>query len=281
LGVDAAIIFSDILVVPEAMGLPYEMIESKGPYFPEIIKSAHDIDKLRVPDPEEALAYVTDAIRLTKKELDQRVPLIGFAGAPWTIFCYMTEGKGSKEFATARRWIMAEPVLARRLLDRITEMTSVYLKSQIAAGADMIQLFDSWAGVLGPETYREFAIPCLKRICDDLKDEGVPITLFSKGAHFAIADLAALPCNTLGIDWTTDIAKARIDVGSERTLQGNLDPAVLYAEDEKIVKETQLMLSRFGKRRHIANLGHGVYPDTAPEKVKLFIETVKGYRHDV
>jgi uroporphyrinogen decarboxylase len=257
------------------------MIESKGPYFPEVIKSAHDIDKLRVPDPEEALAYVTDAIRLTKKELDQRVPLIGFAGAPWTIFCYMTEGKGSKEFATARRWIMAEPVLARRLLDRITEMTSVYLKSQIAAGADMIQLFDSWAGVLGPETYREFAIPCLKRICDDLKDEGVPITLFSKGAHFAIADLAALPCNTLGIDWTTDIAKARIDVGSERTLQGNLDPAVLYAEDEKIVKETQLMLSRFGKRRHIANLGHGVYPDTAPEKVKLFIETVKGYRHDV
>ncbi len=281
LGVDAAIIFSDILVVPEAMGLPYKMVESKGPYFPEIIKSKSDIEKLVVSDPSESLKYVLDAIKITKRELKGRVPLIGFAGAPWTIFCYMTEGKGSKEFSVARRWLMAEPVLARRLLERITDMTSVYLQAQVAAGADMIQLFDSWAGVLGPETYREFAIPYLSRICDDLSASGVPVTLFSKGAHFAIADLAKLKCNTIGVDWTVDPRKARQEAGIEKTLQGNLDPAVLYADDQKVVEETQRMLSGFGNRRHIANLGHGVYPDIQPAKVKLFIETVKAYQHEV
>lgn len=276
LGVDAAIIFSDILVVPEAMGLPYELIENKGPWFPETIRSANDMKRLHPVDPEEHLGYVLDAIRLTKKTLAGRVPLIGFAGAPWTIFCYMTEGKGSKEWALARRMLWEESVLAQSLLDQITDATIAYLKAQIAAGADVVQLFDSWAGVLSRDLYIRFALPYLQRICNAIDE--VPVTVFAKGGNHFLEDLTTLKCATLGLDWNIAPEKARSIVGEGYTLQGNLDPSVLYADHKTVVEETRKMLSRFGRRRHIANLGHGVYPDIDPDKVRTFIQTVKEYQ---
>ena len=275
LGVDAAIIFSDILVIPEAMGLPYQMIEKKGPYFENTIKSKTDLQNIAKANPEESLKYVLDAIKLTKIELNGRVPLIGFAGAPWTIFCYMVEGQGSKTFSNARKMLWENPALAHELLSMITESTIDYLNAQITAGADILQLFDSWAGVLSKDLYITFALPYIKQICDAVN--GVPLTVFAKGAHFVIKDLAGLNCNTIGLDWTMDPSEAREVVGNNMTLQGNLDPSTLYGSFSQIKKETKNMLSRFDGQRHIANLGHGVYPDTDPEKVKCFIETVQAY----
>ncbi|MFT4680129.1 MAG: uroporphyrinogen decarboxylase [Flavobacteriales bacterium] len=276
LGVDAAIIFSDILVVPDAMGLPYGMVPGVGPVFERTVKSAKDVQDLVIPDPELELKYVLDAIRLTKKELNNRVPLIGFAGAPWTILSYMIEGGGSKTFSKARKFLVTEPILAHQLLSKITESTIAYLNAQVSAGADMVQVFDSWAGVLSPSLYAEFGTPYIKMICDRVT--GVPKTIFAKGAYFALQDLANLDCNTIGLDWQMDIKNARL-VAPGKTLQGNLDPAVLYGDEASIVKETHAMLKKFGVQRHIANLGHGVYPDTEPEKVKVFIETIKEYKH--
>ena len=275
LGVDAAIIFSDILVVPEAMGLPYELIEKKGPWFPETISTLADLDRLHAVDPEVHLDYVLKAIRLTKKELNGRVPLIGFAGAPWTIFCYMTEGKGSKEWSFARRLLWENEELARTLLDAITDATIAYLQAQIRAGIDLVQIFDSWAGVLSEDLYKRFALPAMKRICESIQD--VPVTVFAKGGNHFLADLAQLPCATIGLDWTIDPRIARDIVGPTKTLQGNLDPSVLYASHEEIRYQTTIMLERFGSQRHIVNLGHGVYPDIDPQKVRTFIETVKQF----
>ena len=274
LGVDAAIIFSDILVIPEAMGLPYQMIEKKGPWFEETIASEADFKKLHVADPHEDLKYVLDAIQVTKRELDGRVPLIGFAGAPWTIFCYMVEGQGSKNFAKARKMLWQNPALAHQLLKSITDSTIAYLKAQIAAGADLVQLFDSWAGVLSKELYMEFELPYLKQICDAIDE--APITLFAKGAHYILEDFGKLDCQTIGLDWTQDIAKARKEAPG-KTLQGNFDPSNLYASYQEIEENTKKMLSAFGRQRHIANLGHGVYPDTDPDKVKCFVQTVQAY----
>ena len=277
LGVDAAILFSDILVVPEAMGLPYVMDEGKGPRFPEVVRTMDDLKRIRVPDVADALHYVPSAIKLVKHDLNGRVPLIGFAGAPWTIFCYMTEGKGSKTFSVARRSLYADPAFATALMDRITDTTIAYLKLQIAAGADLVQVFDSWAGVLDAQTYRTFAIPCLKRICEAITE--VPVTIFAKDAWFATADIAALPCATVGLDWAQDPQWARGIVGPDRTLQGNLDPCALYADAATIRRETARMLDAFGAQRHIANLGHGVYPDTPVDGVRRFIDTVKEHNH--
>ncbi len=278
LGVDAAIIFSDILVIPEAMGLPYEMVEKRGPLFRDTVRDERDFDRIRTAKAED-LGYVYEAIRLTLDGLGGRVPLIGFAGAPFTILCYMTEGSGSKTFSTARKFIVQRPDLAHRLMDMITESTIVYLRAQIDAGAHLVQVFDSWAGILSPADYRTFCIPYLKRICDALNGT-VPVTLFSKGAHYSYADLAALNCHTVGVDWNTPPEAARQAVGPNRTLQGNLDPAALYGNGKEIVKATTDMLRAFGGHRHIANLGHGVYPDTSPEHVKIFIDTVKSFRHE-
>ena len=276
LGVDAAIIFSDILVVPEAMGLPYEMIEKKGPWFENTVRSKADVDKLpKEIDVAERLGYVTEAIKVTKRELNGRVPLIGFAGAPWTIFCYMTEGQGSKTFSQAKRILYSNPELAHELLDRITNVTITYLKHQIAAGADIVQVFDSWAGILGPKTYSEFGTKYVRRICEAIQE--VPVTVFSKGAYYAREELAELDCQTIGLDWNMDIAESRQIIGMDKTLQGNLDPCLLYADFNTIERKTKNLLKSFGNRRHIANLGHGVYPDTDPEKVKCFIETVKAH----
>lgn len=275
LGVDAAIIFSDILVIPEAMGLKYEMVEKQGPWFPETVNGYDDFNKLKKADVESDLGYVLEAIKITKKELNGRVPLIGFAGAPWTIFCYMIEGQGSKTFSKARKMLYTEPLLADQLLQLITDSTIDYLKAQIKAGADIVQVFDSWAGILSPEHYQKYSMKYITQICDAINE--VPVTVFAKGAFFARQEMRHLNCQTIGLDWNMDIQESRRLIGEEKTLQGNLDPCALYGSTVEIEKATRNMLDSFGTSRHIANLGHGVYPDTNPDKVKVFINTVKEY----
>lgn len=276
LGVDAAIIFSDILVVPEAMGLPYVMEEKVGPIFPTTIHSMADVEKLHVANPEEELKYVLDAIKIVKSELNGRVPLIGFAGAPFTLLCYMIEGRGSKTFSKAKKALYSEPELSHALLQKITDTTIAYLKAQIAAGANLVQIFDSWAGILSPEQYRIYSLPYIAQICDAITE--VPVTVFAKGAFFAREDMGKLNCDVVGLDWNMDIAESRKLVGDSKTLQGNLDPCVLYSSFDEIKKHTRSMIQQFGTQKYIANLGHGVYPDTNPDKVKCFIDTVKEYQ---
>jgi uroporphyrinogen decarboxylase len=271
LGVDAAIIFSDILVVPEAMGLNYEMEENKGPVFPKKISSAADLSSIHIAQAEE-LNYVLDAIRLTKKELNGRVPLIGFAGAPWTIFSYMVEGKGSKTFSQAKKILYTEPQLAHQLLEMITQTTINYLKGQVAAGADVIQIFDSWAGILSPDQYNEFSLNYISKICNALN--GVPKTIFAKGAFFAREKMNKLNCDVVGLDWNMSIEESR-NLIPDKVLQGNLDPCALYGSTSDVKKETKKMLRAFEGTYHIANLGHGLYPDVEVDKVKCFIDTVK------
>jgi uroporphyrinogen decarboxylase len=275
LNVDAAIIFSDILVIPEAMGLPYQMIESKGPWFEHTVKNKNDIDNLIIADAEK-LNYVIKAIQLTKKELDNRVPLIGFAGAPWTIFAYMIEGSGSKTFSKAKQFLYTQPELSHQLLEKITLSTINYLKAQVSAGADIVQLFDSWAGVLSEKMYYEFSLNYISKICDALSPL-VPVTVFAKDAHYATQKISETSCHSIGLDWTMNPEKAR-KFSSNKTLQGNADPCLLYAEESKIIEETQIMLSAFGKNRYICNLGHGLYPDIDKQKVKLFVDVVKEFK---
>ena len=272
LGVDAAIIFSDILVIPEAMGLPYQMIEKTGPIFPKTINTLADVAQLKTAQAEVDLKYVLDAIKIVKTELNGRVPLIGFAGAPFTILCYMIEGRGSKTFSKAKKTLYTDPALAHALLQKITDSTIAYLKAQVVAGANLLQLFDSWAGILSPEQYRVFSLPYITQICDAINE--VPLTVFAKGAFFARKEMNMLNCEVIGLDWNMDIAESRMMLPN-KTLQGNLDPCVLYGSFADIKKETKAMLNAFGKQRYIANLGHGVYPDTDPDKVKCFIDTIK------
>jgi len=275
LGVDAAIIFSDILVVPDAMGLPYQMIEKKGPWFEHTIRSESDLKRLDIKiDVAERLSYVLEAISITKRELNGRVPLIGFAGAPWTILCYMVEGSGSKTFSETRKLLYTNPKLAHELLQRITDVTIIYLKAQLKHGADALQLFDSWAGILGHKQYQEFGMKYIQQIVNAI--EG-PFTVFSKGAYSALPALMDLACTTIGLDWNMNIEHARSLAGEKKTLQGNLDPCVLYGSESVIEKETLHLLHSFKSQRHIVNLGHGVYPDIKPENVKAFIKTVKNY----
>jgi uroporphyrinogen decarboxylase len=276
LGVDAAILFSDILVVPDAMGLTYEMLEQRGPFFPRTIRSREGLQLLDVnPDVAERLAYVFEAIKITKNELNDRVPLIGFAGAPWTIFCYMVEGKGSKTFSESRKLLYTDPTLAHELLSRITDFTIEYMKLQKDSGVDALQLFDSWAGILGREQYEEFGLKYIHRIANAF--QGFPFTVFSKGAVASLPDIIKLPCTAIGLDWNMDIHLTREMVGNTKTLQGNLDPCLLYANTNSIQLAVNKLLDSFESPRHIVNLGHGVYPDIDPEKVKVLINTVKEY----
>ena len=275
LGVDAAIIFSDILVIPDAMGLPYQMIEKKGPWFENTIKTDSDLSLIdKDIDVEDRLAYVLEAISLTKQKLNNRVPLIGFAGAPWTILCYMVEGSGSKTFSQTRKLLYTNSRLAHELLQRITDVTIEYLKAQQKHGADALQLFDSWAGILGHDQYQEFGMKYIKQIVDAI--EG-PFTVFAKGAYSSLPNLMDLSCTTIGLDWNMSVNNARDMCGEAKTLQGNLDPCVLYGSHQSIQSETFKMLKSFKSPRHIVNLGHGVYPDIHPENVKRFINTVKNY----
>lgn len=275
-GVDAAILFSDILVVPQAMGLEVQLIESKGPVLPDPIKTAADMHRIRVPDVNETLQYVFDAIQLIKKELNGRVPLIGFAGAPWTILCYMVQGKGSKTFDEAKAFCYAQPELAHQLLQMITDTTIAYLKAQVKAGADTVQVFDSWGGLLGKEDFENISLQYIRQIVAALKEE-VPVIVFAKGAWHSLESMAATGAKGLGIDWCIPAHLARQFAGDNVVLQGNFDPAKLLSPIPVIKKEVKAMLDAFGNKAHIANLGHGILPNVPVDHAKAFVDTVKEY----
>ncbi|MFN2438566.1 MAG: uroporphyrinogen decarboxylase [Chitinophagaceae bacterium] len=273
-GVDAAIIFSDILVIPQAMGLEVLMEEGKGPSLPKVIQSKKDIDALHTSDAAHHLKYVLDALTLTKKELNGRVPLIGFAGAPWTILCYMVEGKGSKTWDKAKQFAYTEAGLAHQLLQKITTITIDYLKAQVTAGADVVQVFDSWAGALSPEDFKIFAQPYLLQIADALKNDA-PVILFPKGSWYALEDLSKSSASALGIDWCVSPQKARALTGNKITLQGNFDPAKLLAPIPQIKKWVKQMIDDFCTQNYIANLGHGITPNVPVDHAKAFVDAVK------
>jgi len=277
IGVDAAIIFSDILVIPQAMGLEVLMEEGKGPSLPKTIKTQQDIDALNTANAEEHLKYVLDALTLTKKELNGRVPLIGFAGAPWTILCYMVEGKGSKTWDKAKQFAYTQPQLAHILLQKITSITIDYLKAQAKAGADVVQVFDSWAGSLSPEDFKIYAQPYLLQIADAVKDDA-PVILFPKGTWYALKDLSQSSASGIGIDWTISPQTARELTNNNITLQGNFDPAKLLAPIPQIKKWVKEMIDAFGVQNYIANLGHGITPNVPVDHAKAFVEAVKEYQ---
>ncbi|HEX5653931.1 MAG TPA: uroporphyrinogen decarboxylase [Chitinophagaceae bacterium] len=275
-GVDAAIIFSDILVIPQAMGLVVEMEEGKGPSLPKTIKTEGDIDDLNSSDAEAHLRYVLDAISLTKNELNGRVPLIGFAGAPWTILCYMVEGKGSKTWDKAKQFAYTQTALAHKLLQKITDITIDYLKGQVKAGADTLQVFDSWAGSLSPADFRNFAQPYLVKIADALKDDA-PVIVFPKGSWYALEDLSKSSAAGIGIDWCVSPQAARHFTSGRVTLQGNFDPAMLLAPIPDIKKAVKEMIDEFGVQKYIANLGHGITPNVPVDHARAFVDAVKEY----
>ncbi|XP_044883200.1 uroporphyrinogen decarboxylase isoform X2 [Mauremys mutica] len=279
---DAAIIFSDILVVPQALGMEVVMVPGKGPTFPEPLKEVEDLLKLRQKvDVSEELGYVFQAITLTRHSLEGRVPLIGFSGAPWTLMSYMIEGGGSNTMAKAKRWLYRHPEASHRLLQLLRDVIVEYLVGQVAAGAQALQLFESHAGHLGPEQFREFALPHLRDIAKHVKKKLqaealplVPMIVFAKDAHYALEELAQAGYEVIGLDWTIQPQAARERTGHRVTLQGNLDPCALYAPKEKIGELVKRMLEGFGTQRYIANLGHGLYPDMSPEHVGAFVEAV-------
>ncbi|AOS84601.1 uroporphyrinogen decarboxylase [Chlorobaculum limnaeum] len=281
MGVDAAIIFSDILVVNEAMGMNVEIIETKGIKLTPPIRSQADIDKLIDPDIDEKLGYVLDAIRLTKKELNDRVPLIGFSGAAWTLFTYAVEGGGSKNYAFAKKMMYREPQMAHQLLQKITTCISAYLIKQVEAGADAIQIFDSWASALSEDDYREFALPYIKQNVAAVKAAypEIPVIVFAKDMNTILSDIADTGCEAVGLGWNIDIAKARKELNDRVCLQGNMDPTVLYGTPEKIKSEAAKILKQFGQHTensgHVFNLGHGILPDVDPANLKCLVEFVK------
>lgn len=276
IGVDAAILFSDILVVPQAMGLEVQLIEQKGPVLPQPIHTENDFNRIAVPDVNDRLHYVFEAIRLIKQELNGRVPLIGFAGAPWTLLCYMVQGKGSKTFDEAKTFCYTQPELAHRLLQMITDTTIAYLKAQIKAGADTVQLFDSWGGLLSPHDFETFSLQYIRQIVAAVKEDA-PVIVFAKGAWFALEEMAATGAAGLGIDWCITAANARKFTGSHITLQGNFDPAKLLSPVAVIKKEVKQMIEAFGTQHYIANLGHGILPNVPVDHARAFVDTVKEY----
>jgi uroporphyrinogen decarboxylase len=280
LGVDAAIIFSDILVVPQAMGMRLSVEEGTGPRFHEPLRAPAQFARLRNVIPEEELSYVLEAIRLARRELEGRVPLIGFAGAPWTLACYMIEGGASRTFTQAKRFLAEEPERAHALLGRLAKTVGAFLRAQVAAGAQVIQLFDSWASALGPEDFRTFALPYLAEAVHIAKAAGAPVIAFAPGAGWALEEIARVTgADVLGVDWQTEAAAAnRRAAPFPVALQGNLDPCWLYAPPPVIRERTLAMLRAFGGRGHIANLGHGILPDVPVAHARTFVETVKEWR---
>jgi len=277
LGVDAAIIFSDILVIPEALGCNYNMMESRGPVFNKSIDSEYDIKQLKSPEAAlQTLNYVFESISIVKQELQSEIPLIGFAGAPWTIFAYMVEGKGSKDFSKAKKMLYTNEQASRQLLQKITDTTILYLKEKVNRGCNIIQLFDSWAGILSPIHFQQFSIPYLNQISKAFPE--VPVIVFAKGAMLNLNIINILDCQVLGLDWNIEMNTARRIVGENRVLQGNLDPCALYSDIVEIEKSAETIIKQAGKH-HIFNLGHGVYPDTDPQKVKALIDYVKAYNY--
>ena len=273
---DAAILFSDILVIPQAMGVKVEMEPGFGPRIPTPVRTREAIDGLRGASAVDHLGYVMEALQQTRHGLGGRVPLIGFAGAPWTLFCYMVEGKGSKEFTIAKQFLFQEPELAHALMDKTSDATIAYLNAQAEAGAQVLQLFDTWAGLLDPVTFRQFLFPYLQKITRQVKD--APLILFAKGAWHTLPLLRSLPVAGYGIDWQVPPRFARQSFGSRTPLQGNLDPHNLLRPQREIETMTQDMLRSFG-RHHIANLGHGILPMVPVEHARTFVETVKAWRY--
>jgi len=276
-GVDAAILFSDILVIPKAMGMEVQLVESVGPVLPQPIQTIKDIENLLDVDAAlYHLKHVFDAISLTKKELNNRVPLIGFAGAPFTLLCYMIQGRGSKTFDKAKQFCFAQPILAHALLQKITDLTIAYLKMQVESGADALQIFDSWSGLLSPADFKLFSQPYLVQIADALYQE-CPVILFPKGSWYALHDLAQTNINALGIDWSLSPQLARELTGGEIVLQGNFDPCKLLMPIHEIEKQVHEMIDAFGTQKYIANLGHGILPNIPVENAKAFVQAVKNY----
>ena len=275
-GTDAAILFSDILVVLQAMNIEVEMKPEVGPWIPTPIRSEKELNQVVVPNAEEALDYVIQAVKQTKAALNNRVPLIGFAGSPWTLLCYAVQGQGSKNFDMAKAFCFSQPELAHRLLQMITDTTIDYLKAKVAAGVDAVQLFDSWGGLLSPDDYNIFSWPYLQQIITALKDD-IPVIVFGKGCWFALNDMAKSGASALGIDWTCSARNARYLSGGKITLQGNFDPSRLLSPIPTIKHEVKKMIDAFGKDRYIVNLGHGILPNIPVDHAKAFVEAVKEY----
>lgn len=276
IGVDAAIIFSDILVIPEAMGMHLTMHEGRGPVFDHPIRNEDDAVKLKDIDPAVDLKYVLDAIGIVKKELAGSVPLIGFSGSPWTLLTYMVEGQGPKSFSKVKNFIYNQPELAHRLLGKIADISAKYLSAKIEAGANAVQIFDTWGGVFSPDDFETYSLKYIERLVAQIKRQDEPVIVFAKGVHYRLARLAECGADVLGLDWTMDIGEVRRQVGHKVALQGNLDPTTLYAGNEKIALEAGKILSSYGHGPgHIFNLGHGILPDVSPDRLKFLVNFVK------
>jgi len=279
---DAAILFSDILTIPDALGLGLQFKEGDGPSFTHPIKSRSDIDKLSVLDPHDELRYVVDAVSTIRRELDGRVPLIGFSGSPWTLATYMVEGGSSKEFSKVKGMLYDSPNTMQKLLDILSDNVAAYLNAQIEAGAQAVMIFDTWGGTLTPEDYRHFSLGSMIRIVDQLHrsfdDQTIPVTLFSKGANHSLSQLADSGANAVGLDWTVNIGDAKKLVKNKVALQGNLDPAVLYSSIDSVITNAKKIIDDFaGKTGHVFNLGHGIHPGIDPDKVKALVDYVHSY----
>ena len=276
IGPDAAILFSDILVVLQAMQIPVEMKDGVGPWIPNPIRSTEDVAQSIVPDIHEHLGYVLDAVKMTKQALNERVPLIGFAGSPWTLLCYAVQGQGSKNFDIAKGFCFSQPDAAHSLLQKITDTTIAYLKEKVKAGVDAVQIFDSWGGLLSPEDYQIFSWPYIQQIVTALKNEA-PVIVFGKGCWFALNEMGRSGASALGVDWTCSARNARYLSGGQITLQGNFDPSRLLSPIPKIKKDVHKMITEFGKDKYIVNLGHGILPNIPVDHAKAFVDAVKEY----
>jgi uroporphyrinogen decarboxylase len=276
-GMDAAILFSDILVIPQAMNIEVQMKADFGPYLPNPVRDQKGVDGVVVPDVNIELNYVMQAIKATKELLNNEVPLIGFAGSPWTILCYCVQGQGSKTYDKAKGFCFTNPVAAHDLLQKITDTTIAYLKAKVEAGVDAVQIFDSWGGMLSPTDYQEFSWHYINQIIEALKDDA-PVIAFGKGCWFALPEMAKSNASALGVDWTITAQNARYLTGRNKTLQGNLDPARLLSPPSEIKKMVRQMINDFGKDKYIVNLGHGILPNIPLENAKAFIDAVKEYQ---
>lgn len=275
-GMDAAILFSDILVIPQAMNIEVEMKNGIGPWLPNPIRTMQDVENVIVPDIDETLGYVMDAIKLTKEMLNDEIPLIGFAGSPWTILCYCIQGQGSKNFDKAKEFCFTQPLAAHALLQKITDTTIAYLKKKVEAGVNAVQVFDSWGGMLSPVDYQEFSWQYINQIIEALKDDA-PVIAFGKGCWFALEDMSKSNAAALGVDWTITPEWARKLTGGNITLQGNFDPTRLFSPPAEIKKQVKIMIDAFGKDKYIVNLGHGILPNIGLENAGAFIDAVKEY----
>ena len=276
---DAAILFSDILTIPDAMGLGLYFEQGEGPKFEKVIRTAQDVEALPVPDPEQSLKYVMDAVRTIRKNLKGSVPLIGFSGSPWTLATYMVEGGSSKAFTVIKKMMYAAPETLHALLDKLADAVILYLNAQIAAGAQSVMVFDTWGGVLSPRDYQLFSLQYMHKIVDGLTrnfdGKQIPVTLFTKNGGMWLEDIAATGCDALGLDWTINIADAKARVGNKVALQGNMDPSILYAPPERIEQEVADILAGFGRGSgHVFNLGHGIHLDVPPENAGAFVDAV-------